>query len=102
MNTCFNDQREAFQALKRFGIWQHGIVGEREMKQISKQANLSKTYKNNLIRATAVTILNKSGFEARYIMTVSGHKNESNVRRYCTTDLSKMQALLSTECTCSF
>ena len=68
------------------------VVGEREVKQISKEANLSKTYKNNLIRATAVTILDKSGFEAGYIMAVSGHKNESNVRRYCTTDLSKKNA----------
>ena len=63
MNTCFNDQREAFKALKRFGIWQHGS------RRTGNETNLeaSKTYKNNLIRATAVTILDKSGFEARSV-----------------------------------
>ena len=87
------------------------VVGERslgdKMKQISKQANLSKMYTNHSIRATAVTILDKSGqsgFEARHIMAVSGHKDESSLRSYCTTDFStkrEMSASLSTECTAS-
>ena len=83
-------------------------IGERslcnKMKQISKQANLSKMYTNHSIRATAVTILDKSGFEARHIMAVSGHKNERSIRSYCTTNLStkrEMSASLSTECTAS-
>ena len=42
------------------------VVGERslgeKMKKISKDANLSKTYTNHSIRATAVTILDRSGF----------------------------------------
>ena len=66
------------------------VVGECSlgdmMKRISKEANLSRIYTNHSIRATAVTILNKSGFEARYIMTVSGHRNESSIRAYSKTD----------------
>ena len=81
------------------------VVGERslgeKMKKISKDANLSKTYTNHSIRATAVTILDRSGFEARHIMAVSGHKNESSIRSYCKTDMStkkEISASLSTEC----
>ena len=47
------------------------VVGERSlggmMKRISKEANLSRIYTNHSIRATAVTILDKSGFEVRHI-----------------------------------
>ena len=54
------------------------VVGERSlgdmMKRISKEANLSRIYTNHSIRAKAVTILDKSGFEARHVMTVSGHR----------------------------
>ena len=66
------------------------VVGERSlgdrMKRISKEANLSRIYTNHSIRATAVTILDKSGFEASHIMTVSGHRNESSTRAYSKTD----------------
>ena len=71
------------------------------MKRISKKANLSKTYTNHSIRATAVTVLDRSGFEARHIMTIGGHKSESSIGSYCNTDIStkrKMPAFLSTEC----
>ena len=61
-------------------VWYNNmVVGERSlgdmMKGISKEANPSRIYTNLSIRATAVTILDKSGFEARHIMTVRGHKN---------------------------
>ena len=66
------------------------VVGERSlgdmMKRISKEANLSRIYTNHSIRATAVTTLDKSGFEARHIMTVSWHRNESSTRAYSKTD----------------
>lgn len=68
------------------------VVGERtlgeKMKCISKEAELSKIYTNHSIRATAVTILDKCGYEARHIMAVSGHKSESSIRSYCKTDTS--------------
>lgn len=80
------------------------VVGERtlgeKMKNISKQANLSRLYTNHSIRATSVTILDKSGFEARHIMAVSGHKNEASIRSYSKTDIStkrRMSETLSAE-----
>ena len=64
------------------------VVGERtlgeKMKTISREAKISKCYTNHSIRATAVTILDKSGFEARHIMALNGHKNE---RSYSKTDI---------------
>ena len=67
------------------------VIGERtfgeKMKNISREGNLSKSYTNHSIRATAVTILDKSGFEARHIMAVSGHKNEARIRSYSKTDI---------------
>ena len=66
------------------------VVGERSlgdmMKRISKEANLSRIYTNHSIRATTVTILDKSGFEARHVITVHGHRNESSTRAYSKTD----------------
>ena len=56
------------------------------MKRMSKAAQLSREYTNHSIRATAVTILDKAGFEARHIMSVSGHRNESSIRSYSKTD----------------
>ena len=56
---------------------------------------------NHSIRATAVTILDKSGFEARHIMAVSGHKNEASIRSYSKTDIctkKKMSGTLATRC----
>ena len=78
------------------------VAGERSLEEKNiEDANLSKTYTNQSIRATAVTILYRSVFEARRIMAVSGHKNESSIRSSCKTDLSakrEVSASLSTEC----
>ena len=69
------------------------VVGESSlgemMKQISKQARLSKDYTNHSIRATAVTIIDKSGFESRHILSLSGHRSESSIRSYSKTDESE-------------
>ena len=68
------------------------VVGERtlgeKMECISKVAELSKIYTNHSIRATAVKILDKCGYEARHIMADSGHKSKSSIRSYCKTDTS--------------
>ena len=81
------------------------VVGERTlgetMKNISREAKLSKCYTSHSIRATAVTILDKSGFEARHIMAVSGHKNEASIRSYSKTDIytrKKMSESLTIRC----
>lgn len=76
------------------------VVGERTlgqmMKQMSKQAKLSVNYTNHSIRATAATILDKSGFEARHIMSVSGHRSESSIRSYGKTDESTKKRMSET------
>ena len=77
------------------------VVGERSLgemtKQISKQAGLSKDYTNhNSIRATAVTILDKSGFEARHILSLGGHRSESSIRSYSKTDESTKKRMSET------
>ena len=52
------------------------------MSSISKSAHLSKNYNNHCVRATYITVLSESGFEARHIYTSSGHRNEQSVRNY--------------------
>lgn len=80
------------------------VVGERtlgeKMKNISREAKLSKCYTNHSIRATAVTILDESGFEARHIAE-SRHKNEASIRSYSKTDIytkEKMSENLTSRC----
>ena len=108
-NICFNDQRQkkTLFICSQFSRRLHDnmVVRERslgkKLKKISKDAKLSKTYTNNSIRATAVCILDRSCFEARHIMAVSGPKNESSIRSYCKMDMSRkreMSSSLSTEC----
>ena len=70
MNTFFSDQSH---------------LGKK-MKVTSHQAEFSTTYKNHSVRATTITIIDRSRFEARHIMSVSGHRNESSVKTYSKTD----------------
>ena len=76
------------------------VFGERslgiKMKNISQEAGLSRCYTNHSIRATAVTILDNSGFEARHIMAVSGHRNEASIRSYSKTDISTKRKMSET------
>ena len=60
---------------------------EKMMKTISLEAGLSQLYTNHCIRATCVTTLDDNGFEARHIMSVTGHKSESSIRAYTKTKL---------------
>ena len=41
-------------------------------------------YTNHSIRATVISTLDKEGFEARHIITLSSHKSESTVKEYAT------------------
>ena len=82
-------------------VWYDNMVdGERSlgdmMKRISKEGNLSRIYTNHSIRATAVTILDKSGFEARHIMTFSRHRNESSAKAYSKTDQTAKRGMSET------
>ncbi|XP_028415787.1 uncharacterized protein LOC114539361 [Dendronephthya gigantea] len=84
-------------------IWYDNmVVGQntlgKKMKALSKQAKLSVEYTNHSIRATTITILDRNGYEARHIMSVSGHRSESSLKSYTKTDdltKSKMAGCLS-------
>lgn len=52
------------------------------MADLSKLAKLSTQYTNHCIRATTITALDEAGFEARHIITVSGHRNEASIKSY--------------------
>ena len=52
------------------------------LKDISKNSELSTSYTNHCIRASVVTNLNDSGYEARDIMATAGHKSEPSIRSY--------------------
>ncbi|CAC5420085.1 KCTD1_15 [Mytilus coruscus] len=41
-----------------------------------------KTCTNHCVRATCITVLSDSGFEARHIVTISGHRNEQSAQNY--------------------
>ena len=52
------------------------------MPEISKTAKLSRVYTNHCLRATCITILDKTGFASREICQVSGHRNEGSIASY--------------------
>ena len=39
-------------------------------------------YTNHSLKTKTITIPDRSGFEARHIMSVSGHRNESSINSY--------------------
>ena len=86
-------------------LYDNMVVGERspgvKMKNLLQEAKLFKCYTSHSIRATAVADFDNSGFEARHIMAVSGHKNEGSIRSYTKTDIctkKKMSETLTTRC----
>ena len=52
------------------------------MTLLTKEAKLSKPYTNHCVRSTCITILDENNFEARHIMTLSGHKKEEYIKSY--------------------
>lgn len=52
------------------------------MKEISKEANLSRIYTNHSVRATAITLWANAGLSDREIMAISGHRSEASLRSY--------------------
>ena len=55
------------------------------MKFLIKYAKLDgKEYTNHSIRAMCIGSLDSAGFEARHIMAISSHKNETTIRQYST------------------
>lgn len=52
------------------------------MKEISKDASLSRIYTNHFVRATAITLWANAGISDREIMAISGHRSEASLRTY--------------------
>ena len=65
----------------RSRLLEKNTLGEK-VKNLSTEAGLSRTYTNHCLRATSITVLDRSGLEARHIMSVSGHQSETSIRRY--------------------
>lgn len=70
------------------------------MKRISEAANLSKSYTNHCVRATAITLWSDAGIPNRHIMAISGHRNEQSLVHYnsrpSTSQLHNCSEVLST------
>lgn len=64
--------------------------------EICKNAGVEKRYTPHCIRATTIQHLNDSGWEARHIMFLSGHRNESSLRSYSRTVSTSQKRALST------
>ena len=74
----------SFQVSKYNKVWYDAApVGKNVlndcMKNLSAKLNLTQPYTNHCVRATALTLLDSDGFEARH-MAVSGHKNKSTIK----------------------
>ena len=65
------------------------------MVEILKRAQLSRIYTNHCIRATTISALSHAGFEARHIMTASGHRNETSVKNYVRDTTSEQKRQMS-------
>ena len=63
------------------------------MKIISVNAGTRQVYTNHCLRATSVTNLDEAGFEARDIMTVSGHHAETSIKSYARTSSGKKKRM---------
>ena len=52
------------------------------MKEIPKEARLSKLYTNHCVQATTITVLSNSSVANRHIMAISGHRSETSLQPY--------------------
>ena len=64
-----------------------------KMQTISRDAHTSKVYTNHCLRATTIQALDSEGFEARHIMSVSGHKSETSIKHYARVEESKKRKI---------
>lgn len=66
------------------------------MADICKSSSTSGMYTAHSLRATAIQAMNDQGFEARHIMYMSGHRNESSIKSYCRNPSISQKKQLST------
>ena len=65
------------------------------MKDLSKEANLSKVYTNHCLRATVASALCTAGVEREDIKLVTGHLNAKSLDPYISTATDKKRDQLS-------
>ena len=65
------------------------------MSTLLKEANLDTKYTNHCVQATVITKLDNLGYEARHIMTVSGHKKVKTIQSYATKTCNDMKQKMS-------
>jgi hypothetical protein len=99
-NECFW-QRPKLGVSENQTVWYDNIPVEQntlgaKMKILSQELELSKMYTNHCLRATTIPLLDENGFEARHIMSISGHKSESSIRSYSRIDNVKKRRMSST------
>ncbi|XP_052798221.1 uncharacterized protein LOC128230197 [Mya arenaria] len=84
-NACFKD---AIARPEANDIWfTNAPLSKRSyssfMADICKASKITGWYTAHSVRATAIQAMNDSGFEARHIMFMSGHRNEASLKSYC-------------------
>ncbi|XP_033743241.1 uncharacterized protein LOC117329407 [Pecten maximus] len=80
-------QRPKKNATEEDIIWYENVpVGKNTlysfMQKLSQEFRLSKRYTNHCVRATSIATLDHNGVEARHIMSVTGHRNETSIKSY--------------------
>lgn len=93
MSRLNPEQKNLWQQPKQLVCWNDEIwfnnekLGKNKVQQLMpnlvKSAGLgNKSLTNHCIRSTCITILDRNGYEARHIMSVSGHKHEESIKSY--------------------
>ena len=82
-NTSFYQQPKQ-SVLENHSVWYTSRpIGKKTiaafMKEICKAANITKTYTNHCLRATAVTLLSHAGVENREICKITGHRSDESL-----------------------
>ena len=80
VKAFFRDRRTLSMKMMKLGM--RSVPLGNMMSELSRAAALSKNYTSHCIRVTAISALDRAGYEARHMMTVSGHQNEASIMSY--------------------
>lgn len=86
-------------------VWYHRRpLGEKKigafMKEISKDAELSRIYTNHCVRATTITKLSYAGVDKIEIMKLTGHRNIKSIETYNSDSSEKQKQIYSSILQC--
>ena len=83
----FNAPREKSPLLRMFGTTTWRAYTWREKEEYIARSKTFQVLRKPFNQASAVTVLDKSGFEERHIMAARGHKKEPSIRSYSKTNI---------------